>query len=72
MTELHLYFAQCLKTLSGEFSAGLTTLQTQFEKLLSEWEATAGETQRSMQSLEQRVASLERKSQQDPPEDPKP
>ena len=72
MTELHLYFAQCLKTLSGEFSAGLTDLQTQFEKLLSGWEAPAGETQRSMRSLEQRVASLERKSQQDLPEDPKP
>ena len=72
MTELHLYFAQCLKTLSVEFTAGLTALQTQFETLLSEWENTAGETQRSMQLLEQRVASLERKSQKDLPEDPKP
>lgn len=72
MTELHHYFAQCLKTLSGEFTAGLAALHGQLEKLLSVWEDTAGETQRSMQSLEQRVAVLERKSQQDPPKDQTP
>ena len=65
MTELHLYFAQCLKTLSVEFTAGLTALHVQFEKLLSAWEGTARETRRSLQSLERRVAALEHQNQQD-------
>lgn len=70
MTELHLYFAQCLKTLSGEFTAGLASLHAQLEKLWSDWEKTAGQTQSSMQSLEQRVSMLERKSQQKQPKNP--
>ena len=66
MTELHLYFAKCLKTLSAEFDVGLTALHAQLAKLLGEWESTTRETKRSMQLLEQRLAALERKSQQDP------
>ena len=68
MTELHLYFAKCSKTLSGEFDAGLTALHAQLDKLLDGWEATARETKRSMQLLEQRLAALERRNQQDPQE----
>lgn len=66
MNELHLYFAKCLKTLSAEFTAGLDDLHVQLEALLSASERAAEETQHSMQSLEQRVSALERKSQQDP------
>ena len=68
MTELHLYFAKCLKTLSGEFDAGLTALHAQLDKLLDGWEDTARETKRSMQLLEQRLTALERRNQQDPQE----
>ena len=66
MTELHLYFAKCLKTLSAEYTAGLEKLHVQLEKLLNAWARTADETQHSMQSLERRVSALERNSQQDP------
>ena len=66
MNELHLYFAKCLKTLSAEFTAGLDDLHAQLQTLLSASERAAEETQHSMQSLEQRVSALERKSQKDP------
>lgn len=69
MTELHLYFAQCLKTLSGEFTAGLSALHAQLEALLTASEHSAGQAQRSLQSLEQRVALLERKNLQDQQEE---
>ena len=70
MTELHLYFAQCLKTLSKEFTTELTSYRLQLNKLLSAWENADEQTQRSLKSLEQRVATLELKNRQDPPETP--
>ena len=68
MTELHLYFAKCLKTLFVEFDVGLTAWHAQLAKLLGEWESTTRETKRSMQLLETRLAALERRNQQDPQE----
>jgi hypothetical protein len=46
MTELHLYFAKCLKTLSAEFDAGLAALHAQLDKLLG-----AGKTSKGNEAL---------------------
>ena len=66
MTELHLYFAKCLKTLSVEFDVGFAALHTQLKTFSDEWAHTTREAQHSMQLLEKRLAALERKNQQDP------
>ena len=59
MTELHTFFIKCLTTLSQQFVSGLTSLQSRFEALASDWLRRDERWERSLLLIEMRVQALE-------------